>query len=213
MVTEAIIQSHVNHGYSIAASKVGHTFVVFRPLDTGPVLRNQNIVQELPLAFDQDYHFGFMKPSEYNKQNYYALLDLTLIKVGDYLWDYDQHIFFVAWIEPLRPAELTRCDATINLIQPSGSIDNGYGGDTTPVTKITGWPIAISPGTKGETNEAHTPGSVRSPWMIGYAPLLPDGVMIEEYDVIIDELGRRYVVSMPSLGKEGWYFSMAMEQP
>lgn len=210
MVDQAAIQAHVNYGYSQAAKRLGVPFVQFRPANTGQVLVNDNIIQEINLAFDQDYNFSMIKPQEYNNNRYYALLDLTFVNIGDYFWDYNQTIFFVGWIEPLRPAELILCNHTITLYTPSGSIDNGYGGNVSPVTKLTNWPVSLLPGTKGESNESKTPGSIRAPWGEMLMPNLL-GVSVDEYDLVITERDERYIVSQSSLAKEGYFCTMSRE--
>jgi hypothetical protein len=208
---ESQIQALINLGYRIAGGILGTTFVLYRPQNTGPVITNNNIVQELSLAFDQDYKFSLRKPQDYNNSRYYALMDLTYVSVGDYLYDWNNTTFFVAWIEPLKPAELILCNRTINLYRPSGSIDNGYGGDTDPIPILIDWPVSLLPGQKGETNEAKTPGSVRAPWGVCYLPLLPDNVTVDEYDLLIDDRGFRFIVSTSSLGKEGFYLTIDTE--
>jgi len=211
MVNQVLVQQKVNHGYSIAASKLGKTFVQYRPQTGGPVFVNTNIVQELDLMFDQDYHFSVLKPQQYNDNNYFALMDLTYVQVGDYLTDNNGTVFFVAWIEPLRPAEILLCNRTITLYTPSGSIGNGYGGDTDPVTKLTDWPVSLLPGTKGEVNESRTPGSVRAPWGVIQMPKPPGDIKVNEYDLVIDDRNYRFIISTSSLAKEGFYLTIATE--
>lgn len=207
------VQRHVNKGYNKAAFHLGTPFVQYRPQTSGPVLVNANMVQELYLGFDKSSNFDFLQPQDYNNAKYYALVDLTLVEIGDYFYDFDKRTFFVANIEPIKPAELMLCNHTISLYHPTGnpSTYGGYGGITAPTLKFSGWPVVLLPGTKGESNEARTPGSIRAPWGVMQVPRVP-GITIDEYDLVIDEGQRRFIVSQASLAKEGWWCSMALEQ-
>ena len=205
------IQSLIDLGYGIAAGILGANYVQYRPQSTGPVLANVNMVQEIFLAFDRDNNFSFIKPAEYNKSLYYGLVDLTYVRIGDFFYNFGKHTFFVANIEPLRPVELVLCNHTISLYRPAGSTSNGYGGDTDPILQFSEWPCSLLPGTKGESNEARTPGSIRAPWEILQIPAIPGGILIDEYDLLIDELGRRFIISQCSLAKEGWYATVSEE--
>ena len=80
----------------------------------------------------------------------------------------------------------------------------------TSITILTAWPVALLPGTKGEANDARLPGAVRAPWGVIYMPV-PPGVTINEYDLIIDDRGFRYIVSTCSLAKEGYYLTIDTE--
>lgn len=207
------VQRHVNKGYGKAASRLGVPFVQYRPQTSGSVLVNANMVQEVYLAFDKSSNFDFTQPQDYNDAKYYALVDLSFVQIGDYFWDFNQRIFFVANVEPLKPAELMLCNHTVSLFHPAGNVSayHGYGGDTQPTTKFSGWPVVLLPGTKGEANEAKTPGSIRAPWGVMQVPPIP-GVTIDEYDLMIDDQQRRFIVSLASLAKEGWFCTMSLEQ-
>lgn len=204
MTTEAKIQVHVNKGYRIAAKNLGHLFAHYRAQDNGPVLVNFNMVDELNLAFDRDKMFSFASPEEYKSDTYYALLDLTTVGIGDYLYDFDKGTFFIANIEPLKPAMLIRCSHVVTISRPASN--NGYGGDTGPIPILTQWPCSIFLGPKGEKNIATLPESTRSPWIVIHIPQLI-GTTIEYGDIVIDELNRRYAVSDNHLTPLGWYLT------
>lgn len=202
------IQSKIYKGFNKAAQRLGSQYVQYRPSSSGAVIAQNNIVQEIFFAFDKSPNFDFKQPLDYNQATYYALVDLTEVQIGDYFWDYNNRTFFVANIEPLKPAEVVLCNVTIDLLRPASSTTNGYGGDTTPQTLLTGWPASILPGTKGEMNEAKTPGTNRSFWV---QMRIPYYVSIDPYDIVTDNLGRRFVVSDNSLAKEGYFCTMSYE--
>lgn len=192
MATEATIQKHVSHGYGIAAKHLGHLFVHYRPQSTGTVLTNINAIDELMMAYDPDPLFGFIKPLTFKSDEYYGLVDLTTVAIGDYFYDFKAGTFFVANFEPLKSALIIRCNAIASIFRPTSS--NGYGANTGPSPLMTGWPVSILPGTKGERNVAGLPESVRAPWVVIHVPIFA-GVDILYGDVITDDLNRRYVVS------------------
>lgn len=199
------VQTHINFGYAKAAQRLGTPFVQYRPNGTSTVLVNNNIVQELYFAFDRGSNFDFKEPLDYNVAKYYALVDLTSVQIGDYFWDNNNRTFFAANIEPLKPAEVILCNTTVSIYRPASSTSNGYGGNTTPELVMSGIPCSILPSTKGEANEAKTPGSVRAFWTEMRIPFI---ATIQPYDVVTDGFGRRFVISQNSLAKEGYYCTM-----
>lgn len=210
MANVVTIQQKINKGYNIAAKHLGTKFGHFRPQNTGPVLENINLVQEVFLAPDKDSEFGFGQPIGFKADTYFALLDLTLVQIGDYLWDFGNYTFYVVNIEPLKPALLVRCSNTITVYRPASS--NGYGGDTGPQTLLTGWPCSVQPGAKGERNVSMLPESVRAPWTTIHLPFFP-GTIIRYGDIIVDELGRRFAVSLNEVSAIGYELTCSYASP
>lgn len=198
------IQQKINHGFAKAASKLGTPFMQYRPQDNTTVIVEDNIVGELYVAYDKSANFNFLQPLDYNVASYYVLMDLTNVQIGDYLWNYDDRIFFVANIEPLKPAQVILCNIpSLSIYRPSGSTTNGYGGNTNPQLLLSGWPACMVPGTKGESNEAKTPGSVRAFWNNLMLPSTQ--VAIEPYDLVIDDTERRFIVSNNQKSQMGYF--------
>ena len=76
---------------------------------------------------------------------------------------------------------------------------------------MTQWPALIDIGTKGEKGDTNLPGDVRLGW---YRVLLPNcpGSTIEAFDVINDNLDRRYKVSSVELTELGWRLTAMLAQ-
>lgn len=206
MAIERTIQHKISKGYGKAARHLGHPFIHFVPQGINNPLDNLNMFDTLNVAFDPRDNFEFGKPAEYNDNVYYGLVDLTTVNIGDYFSDFDQYIFFVGNFEPLKPSMLVRCNRTITLYGPAAnsSVSNGYGSDTTPSTKMIDWPVAISEGGIGGVNEDRTPGSISNP---GVTIMVPDVVQIEVYDIIVDDLNRRFEVSGNELTGLGYFLT------
>ena len=76
------------------------------------------------------------------------------------------------------------------------------------IAYATGFPCSILQGTKGEKNDAGLPGDTRLPWWV---ILVPASVGNIKYgDLILDDLGRRYVVSSPELTDLGYRITASM---
>lgn len=206
------IQGYVNLGQGLAAQFLGATYAHYRPQSSGKVLTENNMIEELNLSFDSDPTFSHRRPAIFASQIYYGLFDYTNTNIGDYFWDYGQHIFYVSNFEPLKPIELVRCNRTVSVLRPAASSgqSNGYGGDTTPVTLMSEWPCSILSGGVRDRNEDHTPGSVKD---FGVTITLPyyTGIEINTYDVIIDDVNRRYVISENERTALGWRLLCATE--
>lgn len=203
MTTQTAVQGHVNKGLGIAAKNLGATYNLYRPRTTNTVIANINLIDQISLAYDVDPAFSMIKANTYAHPVYYALVDLTELKIGDYLVEYQPstdgcRTFYLANMEPLRAGLIIQCNRTATVYRPTpNAVGNGYysgNDDGYGTALLTNWPCSILLGPKGEKNEAELPGDPRSPW---YSVLLPphEMVQINTADLLIDDLGRRYIMS------------------
>jgi hypothetical protein len=207
-VTQSAIDAHINKGFAIAANKLGASFALYRPRSAGPILNPINMLDVVNLGFDTDARFGFKGPSIYNKPVVYGLVDRTELQIGDYLTDGGDTTFFIANIEPLRPAMLVRCNRIVSIFQPLSATAIGpqfYGGNVggTGAPQLTSWPASILIGPKGEQNTAGLPADPRAPWYAVLLPITPN-ITLRTGDVLIDDLNRRYTMSAVELSVLGW---------
>jgi hypothetical protein len=216
MTNQALIQSRINHGYSIASSKLGAQFNLYRPISTGPVIDPINLIDIVYAGFDIDPRFSHKAPAVQGEMHSYALLDLTNIQPADYLTD-GCRTYFVANIEPLRPALCVLTNRVVSIYRPSSTPTSSayYGGNVTGLgdPQITEWPASMILGPKGEVNPSGLPADPRAPW---YAVMLPaytddSGVttIFKTGDVMVDELNRRFTVSATELTPAGWRITCA----
>ena len=155
-----------------------------------------NLIAELYVSLNaEDMKYG--RPNKYGKATWYALVDAKDLQSGDYFIG-QQGTFFIAAMQPLLPILAVECNRIVNIFEPlvqTGTGAVGYGGTTgdNMKEKADRRPCSILQGTKGERSEGNLPGDTRSPW---WTVLLPDsGIIIEADDILIDDLGHRYVVS------------------
>lgn len=190
----SVVQPVIDLGYGLAARFLGVPFNHYRPMNTGIVRTNYNLIEQLNFGYDRDPLFSHKEPQHYGVQQYFGMFDQTNTQIGDYFSDEGDNTFFVNNIEPIKPVMIMRCNRVVTVQRPSGNsaISNGYGGNTTPTTILTGWPCSVVSGGVGGKNEADTPESVKDK---GVQIYLPYYVPIDTYDVIIDDLNRRYVVA------------------
>lgn len=209
----ATIQKRIWSGYAKSAGVLGSPYEFFRPASgstpavwTDPntnTLKNRLFSQNVSLnAEDMKYS----KPQKYSKATWYALMNGTGLEVGDYFVG-AQGTFFIAAMQALLPILAVECNRTVSLsrVSPQAGVGAGdYSGMTAQneVAYVSGVPCSILQGQKGEKNEANLPGDVRLPW---WAILMPASVGRVLYgDLIVDDLGLRYIVSSAELTGLGY---------
>lgn len=208
MTNQASIQSKIWRGYAKAAQKIGATFAFYR--SDGTSFPGTSLFSRSVSLNAADMKYG--KPNKYGKPTWYALVDGTGLEAGDYFIG-PQGTFFVAALQPLLPILAVECNRTVSVARvaaPDYVGTGGYGGMTmeNEITFVTGVPCSILQGTKGEKNDAGLPADTRLPW---WSVLMPAAVGTVKYgDLIVDDLGRRYVVSSPELTDLGYRLTAAM---
>jgi hypothetical protein len=205
----ATIQARVDRGYAIAGSKLGPTYSQYRPASALAPLAT--VLRSLPVALDPSSTFSFTNPSGHGGARWHALIDRTLIAVGDYLIG-QEGTFFVGARQALLPVICFQANRTVSVRRPSGVV--GYGAQPyngalpeSEVVLMLGWPASVLLfGNAGQGSEAHLPGE---PALGAFRVLLPyfAGVEIVNSDIIRDELGGRYVVRGAERTDLGWRLS------
>ena len=211
----ATLQAKIYAGYASAALRVGLPCDQYRPLTATNPLNSINKMQTLPASFNAaDMKYG--KPNLYGKPVWYCLVDGTQVQPGDYIVNPSGAIWFIAAMQSLLPIVAIDCNRTISMRRAQQTAAAGLVAYNTDVVSdetvlMTGWPCSILQGTKGEKNETGLPGDVRTPWMIVLLPQVP-GVVIRTSDIILDDLGRRYIVSDAELSDLGWRMTAVQAQ-
>jgi hypothetical protein len=209
----ARIQQRIWGGYAKSAAVLGSSYQFSRPAsgNTPAVWKDPNTHQLNNPLFArnvslnaEDMKYG--RPSKYGKSTSYALVDGSSLQPGDYFVG-AEGTFFIAGMQALLPILAVECNRTVTLSrvpQQTAVGASGYSGMTSAneIPYVTGVPCSILQGTKGEKNEANLPGDVRTPW---WALLMPASVGNILYgDLIVDDLGRRYVASSVELTNLGY---------
>ena len=207
----ATLQNRIWKGYAKAALRIGLKYQVIRPVGTATPLTSGNLVMSLYASFTPHSaaQFSFGKPSDYKDTMYHGLFDATSTQVGDYLTG-QQGRFFVASLDPLMPTLCVQCNRTLT-IKRAGSVSSPgisgtYSGDTasTEVVLAAGFPGSVVMRARGLSSSGST-----LPMDIGsgsYEVLLPaiPGVLPRPSDIVIDDLGRRFLVNTCEVSALGW---------
>ena len=226
----ATIQAHVWKGYAKSAEVLGSSYQFYRPaghllLEDGDnlllegggslTLESQGFpgssVLSLPVSLNaEDMKYG--KPNKYGKATWYALVDGTSLRVGDYFIG-PQGTFFIAAMQPLLPILVVECNRTISIARPQAQSGKGvqpYSGMTTAdeTPFATNVPCSILQGTKGEKSEVNLPDDTRSPWWVMLFPASVGRVL--PGDLVIDDLGQRYVISSNEVSSLGYRVTAMM---
>jgi hypothetical protein len=201
------IQSLVYRGYAISAAKIGLPYAQYRPTTANGA--GWSPIATLLASFNAE-DMKYSKPNKYGHPTWFVLVDGSKTQVGDYLIG-SGGTFFIAAQQAILPILAVECNRTISLARPQaqsqvGAVTN-YEGNT-PATQTplaSGWPASIQQGSKGDLGDpsARLPGDIRSPWWAVLVPAIP-GVTLRTYDLIADDLGRRYIISSAELTDLGW---------
>jgi hypothetical protein len=228
----ASIQGKIWKGYGKTASIIGMDYTFYRPstgymlledgtkmlLEDGQALLTgggptfigaELLVRSVSLNAED---MAYKKPNKYGKATWYAVVDGNGLKVGDYFIG-TEGTFFIAAMQLMLPILVVECNRTISLFRPqlqSGKGAQPYSGMTTQNEKpiVQGVPCSILQGTKGEKSEVALPGDTRSPWWTLLVPASVGRIKID--DLLIDDLGQRYVVSSPELTDLGYRLTCMM---
>jgi len=211
----ATINAKVWAGYAKAASIIGTEYQHFRPSSANWPLSGINAMANMMVSLNADDP-KFSRPEVYGKITWYAVADGSQLQVGDYLVGIEGTLY-VAALQQMLPIYVVDCNRTISVLRVTlaGASEGfiGQSGDTTSteVALMTGWPASIRQGSKGEKNEVQLPTDVRTPW---WQILLPSwtGVTLRTSDIIIDDLGRKYLVSSAELTDMGWRITATQQQ-
>lgn len=208
----AKIQTKILAGRGKAAQRIGLSCFQYRPLAAGAPLGNQ--VGTLLAAFNAG-DSSYRAPNLPGDPIWYADLDGRLTQPGDYLVRAaDGSTWFIASQQQLLPIVAIECNRRARIVRQAPVTDVGavgYGGSTiateVPILGDIGalWPASILlGGRKQATTTALPAGTGQAAWKIALPPSVPSSVVIAAADILVDDLGRRYVVDGAELTDQGW---------
>lgn len=211
---EATAQRLIYRGYAQASQRLGNSFTLSRA--TTSDMTAATVVATNFLASFNSEDMTYSKPNKYGKPTWFALLDGTQTKPGDYLVG-SAGTWFIAAQQPLLPILAVQCNRTLTFYRPQtqqqfGAVGTYEGNTVATQTKLAnGWGASVLQGTKGERNEVSLPGDVRMPWWIILVPNMP-GVTLRSGDLIDDDIARRYVISSAEQTDLGWRITAQQAQ-
>jgi hypothetical protein len=205
----ATLQSRIYAGYGKAALRIGYVHNVYRPSGASNPLAT--VLTTLNAAFSAQ-EWSFTRPNLPDKPYWYALVDGTLLKVGDYLQRAGGSTYFIAGMQSELPILAVECTRTVWVTRPAAPTGVGNVGYSGPcVSNETyvlgssvgpGWPASILFGRKTRTH-AELPASGDEH---GFRIMLPVSVPVtlQSGDMLHDDLGRLYVVGGAVLTDQSW---------
>ena len=208
-MTPAQINAKIYAGRAKAAARLGYPFNLYRPLT--PTAPLGNLVTTLPAAFNAADN-NYRRPNLYGKAIWFADLDGSQVKVGDYLVNQADatELYFVVTKQSLLPIAVVECNATISIYRPvstTGQVGVGaYGGETlaTDTQLVGGYPCSILQGSKGDKSLINLPGDVRTPWWAILLPPIPAIGPLMNDDIAFDGNGKRFKLSSCEQTDMGW---------
>ncbi len=217
MVSQTTIQAKVNKGSAIATAKAGVACAWYRATSATNPLAGGNQLGTLQVLFDTSATMGQRTPRRRDKpEDWFGAFDITGIALGDYLVTPAAETFFVATLDPFRPARLVLCNRTVEISEPEpmqgvGEIA-GYGGDLAKAETVlaSGWPCSIAQGNRVEPSSAGLPGDVRLPWTSVLLPAIP-GVTLRNGLILTDDEEFRRIISSTELTPLGWRCTAVLE--
>ncbi|AVA33362.1 hypothetical protein [Cupriavidus metallidurans] len=205
----ATLQSRIYAGYGKAAQRIGYVHNVYRPSGAGNPLAT--VLTTLNAAFSAQ-EWTFTRPNLPDKPYWYALVDGTLLQMGDYLQRAGGSTYFIAGLQSELPILAVECNRTVWVTRPAApsAVGNvGYSGQCDHVDSYligvsggAGWPASILFGGKTRTH-AELPASGDEH---GFRIMLPVSapVTLQAGDTIADDLGRRYIIGGAELTDQMW---------
>lgn len=203
----ATLQARIYAGYSKAANKVGISYNLYRPSSAFLPL---NFISTLNAAFSATPDYKFSKPNEYGDPVWVALLNDATTVTGDYIIGNNEK-YFIAGKQFLTPVLAVECNRTIKITRQVAETGIGavsYSGSV-PAKEVeilgtTGnfWPASILLGGKSQRGLGLPADTKEAGWRVLLPPSVP--VTLQYADIIIDDLGRRYVIESAELTDLGW---------
>jgi hypothetical protein len=140
-----------------------------------------------------------------------AWADWSYLRAGDYLAG-PEGVAFIAMIEPPKPMLVVMTNAVVDLVRPAKPVLAGLNqyGAITPGTEtvlLAGFPASLLVGGVGDRTRVGLPDDTRVPGFITMLPVVA-GVTPQVADLMLDEHGRKYVVTAVETLNAMWRFSL-----
>lgn len=202
---QSIINTKVSLGLAKAASILGANQTLYRPT-TAYLPVSGTPFGSIYCAFDVNPSFKLISTAQ-PSHSYVALLaDPSLVMQGDYLIGCDT--YFVARIEPLRPALCVLCNQIVDFLTTdvmTNAGTNAYGGrtDDTDAIVAQGWPVSMLARTHAEQDVTKLPSDTRAAYFDVLAPPIPSVVL--SFGIRLqDSAGQEYEIVSAELSLFGW---------
>ena len=220
MVSQATIQAHVNKGYGKAAAAAGVACRWYRPSGPANPLVQANLLGSKQALINTSANLANITPRQRQKpEGWFAGLDVTGVRIGDYLVQPDGDIYFITTLDDFSPVRLVLCNATVHITSPAAmptlGFNPGYGGDIRGQehSVVSDWPVALIKGPRGETGDVKLPGDTKLPWEELFLPAIPGAVIRNDMIVTHNDGAedRRLILSLVELTSLGYRCTAILE--
>ena len=203
------IQAKINYGQGKAAQYLGNSFDVYRAASAVNPLAAPNKFKTMRAQFTPFADsFKFGKASTYDSDLYNGMFDATGLQPWDIFVSSIFGTFFIASLEALVPPFCIGAGRTLTIKRPAGAAAVGavaYAGRNSPseTTIMDSWPASLIMNRIAAKGQSMLPNDIGEPAFKVIMPQFP-GVLIKTSDVVYDDIGIRYLVSMAELSPLGW---------
>lgn len=182
-------------GYEKAARRIGYMTTI---------KRNGFVVGETHASFNAE-DMSYSKPDKYGNATWWCLIDGTLTRVGDYLYNEHDGWFFIAAMQQALPILVVSCNRVLTIKRPmqqTGIGVVGYNADyvATEVILAEDYHASVLAAGAGKDNRTLPSDTSYAQFTI----LMPNvGVRIRTSDIFVDELANRFIamnVELTDLG-------------
>ena len=219
MVDIALIQKHINKGYSKVGVVLGDEYAWYRPTNPlspiGPASQQGSMLAQ----FAPDAQFNYYRPPDFPTAErwYGAFQEQSIVLAGDYFVGL-KGTFYITYFGRISALQCIWCNRTVSVGRALGTLATGasslYGGESVVDTEtiLEGWPASVrqlGSVMKMRGAEMKLPSDAPLGAYGIYLPNLP-GTPIQWNDIVQDDTGRRYVISTLELTELGWRISAEM---
>lgn len=205
-------QQLIYRGYGKAATQIGFGCIVYRSSSLlSPISPGNVVASNVPASFTTGFEY-----SEYNKPKnpfWTALIDGNALQIGDWVVG-PQGTYYIADMQKILPIAAVNCNRVVSIVRP------GYSGsgpmEQTDVAIASNLPIfTYTSGNRGK-RPAGFPGPSETEAPMPELECIinsHDSNAIRKSDVIIDELGDRYVIETHNPTSFGHIVLARIEKP
>jgi hypothetical protein len=199
---QAKLADRLGRANGIAARVLGAPHDLYRPGSAMNPLDLANRVLRLPAAFPPDLKFA--KPAGYGTSLVMGVFDSSATQPGDYLAG-PSGTYFIASQRPLLPVLCVLANRTVSFGRPAAPASvgaNAYGGVSVASASLlaANWPASVLSNSAGQ--QGLLPSDATIPTWVILLPTMP--VSLRSADLVMDDLGRNFVVASAEQSALGW---------
>jgi hypothetical protein len=195
----AALQDLMSKGWGTAARRIGLPFIVYRPRGSANPLSSRNRVIKLCAIFVPS-RVTATGINGYASILWQGVFDSSYTLAGDYLIG-QAGSFFIASQCATQPILCVQTVNNVTIYRSQPAVSGSYSGyiASTAHEVVTGWPTlltAVAARISGTLPETHFGN-----W-VAFLPALPTPLQVA--DIVVDDLGRQFIVAAAQSSSLGW---------